>query len=140
MSLDVYLTYPQEPTRIDRAKILLRDNGFDDVAQLIECYINDDEKREGAYSSNITHNLGRMANEAGIYEHLWRPEEIGITKARQLIEPLREGLRLLQSDRTRFEAFNASNGWGLYEHFVPWVASYLAACEENPDADVHVSR
>lgn len=30
---------------------------------------------------NITHNLGRMAKEAGIYQHLWRPEEIGVTKA-----------------------------------------------------------
>ena len=36
---------------------------------------------EGAYSANITHNLGKMAEEAGIYKHLWRPEEIGITKA-----------------------------------------------------------
>ena len=39
------------------------------------------------YSSNITHNLGAMAREAGIYEACWRPEEIGITKAAQLIEP-----------------------------------------------------
>ena len=92
------------------------------------------------YSSNITHNLGRMAKEAGIYEHLWRPEEIGVTKAEQLIEPLKAGLTLLMSDPDRFKAFNAENGWGLYEHFVPFVRAYIGACEENPDATIEVSR
>lgn len=92
------------------------------------------------YSSNITHNLGKMASEAGIYEHLWRPEEIGITKAEQLIRPLEEGLALLKQEPEHFEKFNAPNGWGTYEHFVPFVEKYLAACRENPDADVSVSR
>lgn len=92
------------------------------------------------YSANITHNLGAMAHEAGIYMHLWRPDEIGVTKAAQLIEPLRAGLALLREDPPRFERHNAPNGWGMYEHFVPFVADYLAACEENPDADVEVSR
>jgi hypothetical protein len=92
------------------------------------------------YDANITHNLGKMAAEAGIYQHLWRPEEIGITKAEQLIEPLRAGLNLLKSDPGRFEKFNSPNGWGLYKHFVPFVENYLKACEENPDADVAVSR
>lgn len=92
------------------------------------------------YSANITHNLNRMAGEAGIYEHLWRPDEIGVSKASQLIEPLRDGLALLKSEAPRFEAFNAPNGWGLYEHFVPFVERYLAACEANPEATVQVSR
>ena len=98
------------------------------------------EEVEEFYSANITHNLGEMANEAGIYKHLWRPEEIEITKAIQLIEPLRAGLILLKSDPARFEKFNAPNGWGLYIHFVPFVEKYLAACEESPGADVSVSR
>ena len=92
------------------------------------------------YDANITHNLGRMAQEAGIYQHLWRPEELGLTKAGQLIEPVRKGLELMKSDSDRFSQFNAPNGWGLYKNFVPWVERYLTACEENPDADIHVSR
>jgi hypothetical protein len=92
------------------------------------------------YSANITHNLGRMAKEAGIYQALWRPEEIGITTAGQLIEPLTAGLALLKSDPPRFEAFNSPNGWGMYEHFVPFVEGYLAACKANPDAEIEVSR
>lgn len=92
------------------------------------------------YWSNITHNLGEMAEEAGIYNALWRPDEIGITQAAQLIEPLQAGLSLLKSDPVRFKKFNASNGWGTYEHFVPFVEKYLEACQDNPDAEVSVSR
>lgn len=92
------------------------------------------------YSSNITHNLNKMAKEAGIYYHCWRPEEIGVTKASQLIEPLRAAVALMKADKPRFEKHNAENGWGTYKHFLPWVEQYLAACESTPDADVSVSR
>ncbi len=92
------------------------------------------------YDANITHNLGKMASEAGIYQHLWRPEEIGISFAKQLIEPLREGLALLKSDPERFKAFDAPNGWGTYKHFVPFVENYLEACETHPDAKVEADR
>ena len=81
-----------------------------------------------------------MANAAGIYEACWRPEEIGVTKAAQLIPLLREGLTRLLSHREHFEQFDAKNGWGTYKHFVPWVQQYLCACEEYPEADVSVSR
>ena len=92
------------------------------------------------YDRNITHNLNKMADEAGIYKHLWRPEEIEITKAAQLIEPLREGLSLLLSDPDRFKKFDPENKWGDYDGLVDFVREYLAACEENPNASVSVSR
>lgn len=92
------------------------------------------------YWGNVTHNLGKMAAEAGIYQHLWRPDELGISKAVDLIAPLWEGLVLLKSDRERFEKFNPENGWGDYEGLVSFVENYLNACRENPDADVVVSR
>jgi hypothetical protein len=81
-----------------------------------------------------------MAIEAGIYMYLWHPNEYGITKAAQLIEPLRKGLDLMKADRKRFEAFDSPNGWGLYRHFVPWVEEYLRACETYPEGDIQVSR
>lgn len=92
------------------------------------------------YWANITHNLGKMAAEAGIYRHLWQPEELGVTKAAQLIEPLTAGLKKLKDDPDHFENFNSANGWGMYEHFVPFVEKYLAACIEYPDAIVKASR
>lgn len=92
------------------------------------------------FNANITHNLNKMAEEAGIYEYLWTPDEIGIAKAELLIKPLQEGLKLMKDDSERFKKFDSSNGWGLYENFIPWIEKYIEACKENPDADVSVSR
>lgn len=99
-----------------------------------------DTDSECGYWSNITHNLAGMAGEAGIYFHLWRPDELGITTAGELIDPLRAGLALLRSDPSRFEAFNPPNGWGSYRGLCEFVAHYLAACEASPGATVEVSR
>ena len=90
--------------------------------------------------ANITHNLNTMAYKAGIYYHCWRPDEIGISKAKELIQPLTDGLDRLKRFPVYFEQFNASNGWGLYEHFVPWVEKYLKACISNPNATIGISR
>lgn len=96
--------------------------------------------RSSLYNANITHNLTRMAREAGLYNVVWRPEENGITKAGQLIEPLHAGIALLEADPARFKKLDAENGWGLYDNFLPWLKNYLRACIENPEADVSVSR
>jgi hypothetical protein len=96
--------------------------------------------RAPVFQANITHNLIAMAREAGIATCLWDPGDIDIEYARQLIGPLRAGIALMKADPVRFKAFDSSNGWGLYENFVPWLERYLAACEENPDAEVVVSR
>ncbi len=153
MSLDVYLTLPVPESATPRQAIFIRRDGanveigreeWDALHPGVEpamATINaGDPETTEIYSANITHNLTRMASAAGIYEALWRPGEVGITKAAQLIEPLARGLALLKADPAGFEALNAPNGWGRYEHFVPFVENYLAACRENPDADVHVSR
>jgi len=95
-------------------------------------------KGSAAFAANITHNLNKMAEAAGIYKALWRPEELGIKTAGELIEPLREGLRILKADPEDFEQYNPANGWGSYRDFVPWVEKYLVACEENPKSEVRV--
>lgn len=92
------------------------------------------------FAGNITHNLGEMADEAGIYQVLWRPEELGITFASEIIPALEAGLSLLRGDPARFQLFNPSNGWGDYERLVSFVDSYLAACRSNPTAKVVASR
>lgn len=148
MSLDVYLTLPH-PQDDTRGRIFIREDGqnkeitraewdarFPDREPFTVSSSDDGE----VYSANITHNLNKMADEAGIYQALWRPEEIGIEKAEQLITPLRDGLALLNSDPDRFKQFNPENGWGTYEALGRFVADYLAACEEYPTATVHVSR
>lgn len=106
-----------------------------------ECW-NDHTRieQEEFYSANITHNLSAMADAAGIYEYLWRPDEIGITKAEQLIEPLTQGLKRLTEDPEKYKQYNSPNGWGMYENFVPFVRKYLEACIQHPEAEVYASR
>lgn len=105
----------------------------------LDVYLTEMRETE-VFTANITHNLGKMAEEAGIYKHLWRPDEIGIEKAGELIEPLKAGLKKMRDDPEHFKKFNPENGWGSYDGFVPWIAEYIKACEENPDAKVSVWR
>lgn len=92
------------------------------------------------HSQNITHNLGRMAEEAGLYGPLWRPEENAIVRAADLIAPLEKGIAAMRLDPPRFEALNSKNGWGLYENFLPWLERLLEACRDRPDSFVRASR
>jgi len=92
------------------------------------------------YTDNATHNLTKMAKEAGLYMYLWRPDEIAITQAHQLIEPLKIGLKELVNNPEKYEAFNPENGWGSYRGLVNFVKNYLEAYIENPDAIVSVCR
>lgn len=92
------------------------------------------------YDANITHNLNKMAAEAGIYKHLWRPEELGITEASELLEPLEEGLARLKANPDHFKQFEPSNGWGDYEGLVKFVEKYIEAIKEHPGARVSACR
>jgi hypothetical protein len=140
MSLDVYLTRNYHVT-YDGGKTL-------------------EEKEEELYSANITHNLGEMADKAGIYEALWRPhrlrevydiseddhfaereyEDSVTILAKDIIPYLEKGLEKLISKPDYYEKFNSPNGWGMYEHFVPFVQDYLTACKHFPESIVNVSR
>ena len=93
-------------------------------------------RQTSVYDLNITHNLTKMANEAGIYKHLWRPEELGIIHAIDLIAPLNEGLSRLKAEPELFKKFNPENGWGDYETLVEFVEDYIVACVKNPDATI----
>lgn len=143
MSLDVYLQ--EKPIKVD-----------------CECECGNKHKKiysEELYWANITHNLGKMAGKAGIYEALWRPyrlrkdfketdnydeeykfEKSVVIHAKDIIDVLEKGLKKLKSKPVYFEKFNSENGWGMYEHFVPFVEKYLEACKENPEAIIEVSR
>jgi hypothetical protein len=92
------------------------------------------------YESDITHNLGSMAEACGIYYACWRPNEINCSKAKHIIPMLESGVKLLKKHREFYEQFNSSNGWGMYENFLPWVERYLAACKEHPEARINVWR
>jgi hypothetical protein len=94
----------------------------------------------GVFSANVTHNLTKMANEAGIYYALWRPEEIGAKTAGDIALIVRSGLEKMKEQPAHFQQFNPSNGWGSYIDFVTWVERYLEALEQYPKAEISVSR
>lgn len=81
-----------------------------------------------------------MAIESGLYGALWEPHETKFQKARDIIPILKQGIKILESDPSRFRKFNSPNGWGTYEQFVQFVKEVLSACEEYPDADMEVDR
>ena len=92
------------------------------------------------YEANITHNLNKMAKEAGIYQHLWRPEDLGIKEAWELIEPLEKALKDME-DRPGHDAkVNPENGWGSYDGLLMFIAKYINACEENPESLIRIWR
>jgi len=153
MSLDVYLYMPTPPTASqsgDGSGIFVRENGSTREIPREEwdakflgrepVVVAAEPQDNEVYWSNITHNLGKMADAAGIYYALWRPEEIGITTARQLSELLQDGYSRLLSSPETYRAFDAPNGWGQYDDFVRFVMNYISACEQYPDALVRVSR
>lgn len=151
MSLDVYLESGNFYKTKAETEIYIRENGqtksisrqeWDELYPGQEPVTIDSEDvfDNTVYHANITHNLNEMAEKAGIYKYLWRPDEINIQTAEQLIEPLTEGLKLLESDPEKFKLLNPENGWGNYELLVNFVKNYLAACLQHKDAKVSVSR
>jgi hypothetical protein len=117
-------------------------------------------RREEVYSANITHNLNKMADEAGIYNALWRPyqlkpeynipeddlqaeykfEEANPVRAHEIIDIIEKGLEDMKARPKHYEKFNSSNGWGMYHNFVPWIEEYLKALKEFPEAQVVCDR
>lgn len=129
MSLDVTLyrvVHPEQPTS-DKSYALKEGHNLPGG-------------EEELFDANITHNLGNMASEAGVYGVVWRPEESEISQAQQLIEPLTAGIALMKADPERFKKLNAPNGWGKYKHFLPWLERYLEACKAFPEARVEAER
>jgi len=98
------------------------------------------------YTNNITHNLGKMANQVllsnghTLYQVLWRPDEHGWKFAKDISEMLDEGFNILLSDPEKFRAFNPENKWGSYEGLCNFVYNYRNACWENPNGELRISR
>jgi hypothetical protein len=112
MGLDIWLTSPACPTC-----------GRSD--EVFQCY--------------ITHNMGKMAREAGISDVLWRPHENNITVASQWVAPLKSGIEMMRAEPERFKQFNPKNGWGNYDEFLSWLDDLLAACIAHPQAIIDIS-
>lgn len=148
MSLDVSLISRRKVKR-QHSGIFIRDGGqtieiseeewakrFPNQEPVRALLDNDHE----VFSWNCTHNLARMADKAGLYLALWKPEELDYRVAHDLIDPLRNGLARLKGNREHYEQYNPDNGWGSYDALVEFVQEYLTACRKHPTATIEVSR
>lgn len=102
--------------------------------------LEDDYDDALLYSINITHNLNKMAQEVGLYEVLWCPEEIGITFASQMILPLEKGIIELEAYPEKYKTLNPPEGLGSYEDFVAFCKSVLQRCRKYPDAVIEAGK
>lgn len=148
MSLDVWLKVEKAQPR-NGSGIFVRQDGqtkeisrqeWDEKFPDREPVVMEYGETNCVYSANITHNLNDMADAAGIYEALWRPEQNDMNIAADLITVLEVGLTKLKKEPNEFKKYNPKNGWGDYDGLVQFVKNYLAACKLHPLATVHVSR
>ncbi len=126
MSLDLYLQ--QEPETSDEA---CRECG----------HVRPVTRTPEVYDANITHNLGGMAEAAGLYEVLWFPEnQPQPFTAGQLAVVLERGIADMKADPEKYRKHDAPNGWGIYDDFLPWLERLLVACKQYPNTFVRASR
>lgn len=86
---------------------------------------------------NITHNLNKMADEAGVYEILWKPSSLHEDlRAGSIVPKLEKALLELITEPKRFDKFNAPNGWGKRENLIEFIAAILKVAKENEFAKV----
>ena len=118
-------------------------------------------ENELIYSGNITHNLNKMAMEAGIYKAVWRPYELHINfdkgkednqdyiyefedettvKAKDVFLIIENGFRDMKKRPEHYKKFDSPNGWGLYENFIPFLSEYLDALRKYPEAIIECNR
>ena len=126
MSLDIYITKPDKEIILHQCPHCGHTHEYSSYPQ-IDWF-------------NITHNLGRMAAAAGVYDCVWRPEEHGIEICQQMIKPLMKGLLKLTCYPNEFTQYNPENGCGSYDGFVEVLKKYLTICEDNPTAKIKVCR
>ncbi len=151
MSLDINLTVEKKVKKSQSSGIFIRENGqtkeiteeewkkrFPDKNPVR--IVLEEIETNRVYDGNITHNMGGMADKAGLYYAMWRPEEKGWKLAKDIIPALEFGIGNLKADPIFYKKFNPDNGWGSYEVLLEVAEAYLAACKEYPDAVISVSR
>ncbi|MDL2255661.1 hypothetical protein LJC38_03665 [Parabacteroides sp. OttesenSCG-928-K15] len=139
MSLDIYFFkngFDIQKSRADIDAAYTKLQAIKEELEQLEC----DYKEATLSNLNVTHNLNNMAKAVGLYEVLWRPEEIGITRASQMIPFLEKGIEELKANPEKYKTFTPPNGWGDYDIFVDFCKSVLRDCREYPDATIEVGR
>ena len=92
------------------------------------------------FDANVTGNLAKMANEAGLYDALWCPLDNGNSFAGDILPALVKGYEELKSNPDKYKKLNPDNGWGSYDGLLSFVYEYMGACDKHPLASIWISR
>lgn len=104
----------------------------------LSIYLREAHTDEMMFVGNITHNLIAMAKVCELYKPLWKPEELNITYARELIPYLSDGLSELVSKPDEYKQFNSTNGWGTYQGLIRFATDVYISCLDNPNLVIYV--
>jgi hypothetical protein len=99
----------------------------------LNLYVHPFDDEAETFSVNITHNLAKMAREAGLYKSMWSSHD---KFASDIIVELTAGVCNLACDRDKFIKFNPENGWGTYEELLVVATEFLAACKRMPKGTI----
>lgn len=91
----------------------------------------------GTYDGNFTHNVTPMWNEAGIYDALYNSHG---KKVSEVLEALETGLIDMARRPSVYRKMDSPNGWGIYNHALPWLADLVEAARDNKDATICISK
>ena len=143
MSLDVHINF-NEP-RLGNY-FLEHPYSYSDLSESDKNNFNEQSR----WSANITHNLGQMAsnipvnfngNQTTLYYACWRPDEIGVKTAGELLPLLVQGLHYMIDHRSKLMQYESPNGWGTYNGFMKFLLNYKQACEDNaPECKIDTRR
>lgn len=86
-------------------------------------------------NKNITHNLGKMWKEAGVYDALYNSKG---KMAKEVLPTLENGLQEMIAEPERFKQFEASNGWGMYEDAVSWLSDLIVQFKQYPEGIIDI--
>ncbi len=89
------------------------------------------------FTSNITHNLGKMFREAELYDILWYGDG---KLSKDVIPEIEKGLLDMKNRPEHYKYFNDPNGWGKYEDAINWLEEVLLALKEHPYSVIKCDR
>lgn len=97
----------------------------------------DGPEKQTVLDKNITHNLNRMWHHIGVYDALYMS---GGDLAEKHYPALAVGLDRMLERPNECRTFDAPNGWGTYEHALPWLREVAEAFRKYPKATIRVSK
>jgi hypothetical protein len=105
-------------------------------------YYENDGHHNSVFNINITHNLNAIANKAGVYDCLWRPEEFNIRKASDIQEKVHSAIVELEEngDAYAYIELTPKNKWGTIDGFIKQLKLIYKACVEYPNAKLSAHR